>query len=1090
MRLEQSHSTGFGGLRTTIGSAVTVYDNNIAEVDGIVLEIKTTTANGSTGSTIYTVKIPALSVNTSYTLSSLKTDTYAYIEFQDLKVYTTNTAGYYVAWSAWTAYRETTVLASGGSGYLTNAGLAPAKIPLFGVPCRISATGSTAVPILDGPQTPPWGSTSSVSFSGKASGGWRFKETVDDDWTVLPVHLDMSAIPSFSCPQTQTPLNPSATTTYDAEAPFSFSLSSVESSYLTWTKKSTSITLLPDLTRDIVRINNDYGAFWAFGGHPQWRQKTIQTCTTGWPDSSTSQTDYVEKTPVYPADNRVVGNSPHGIEAPLAAHAYAHWTRSVSSYYTNGSTYSLYGLVDSFPTVGSGSNWSYLSGKGDASRHVNTNGNPHWSYVYYFPETGEDEEILPGEWTVDGDHASPDLYWVPLRQQWFHGPSLPAEEDTHQRNHIVESPLIDGGFSDWIQSNVWTPAKTHWVGVPRFAVVEPQKPASVAYDSDSSYAWGVENCSISHGSSITVTPDSGKTNVVVELDLGRFDCKPWLVVHICDRVLVNWSLTNVTQVKVYAVSADGTTKVLLEKSPGDGYTTRNETYNLPRTNDAKYAGSWGQDFGIGLVTDTGTDLKSKGQSALVCASPGRVHTFGLLGEIQPVKLRFEIALTGNVTLNYPVFYPTVASPTVLQETGHWADILWPNGPGVRIGQWLWWNGSILLETPQAMPPGSPFVSGYRMSALDALCTKRVLLEGKARNDGLTTEIASIWDSTEGNTIPHADSFATAFWLGPADSVGFGAGLIALVNSFSAVPPLAVFPRRGKDADWAETDGYIQRSWSFCQVPRRVVNAGSTALDLSVGGTVWTAPSAISVSGWTVREHQHAVDNTESGAKVLAGTAEIASVRPWHGWFAVYGIVESGTKLWAANCHARTARYFEALINQDGNVVVRNALYGNPIGSWDTVSQITDSGGCSFVGIDYVSGILHLVYTRDGTVYWRVSNDEGTSFREEHTIMAGGILNRIKSSPLGDKVIASFKYDSGDSGPGKIYASRMLAGDLAWSTPAPIKGSDENPLSVTDDGFDISYGYANGRWVLTAVLNGDTEPSTFVSFDYLESVRKC
>ena len=105
-------------------------------------------------------------------------------------------------------------------------------------------------------------------------------------------------------------------------------------------------------------------------------------------------------------------------------------------------------------------------------------------------------------------------------------------------------------------------------------------------------------------------------------------------------------------------------------------------------------------------------------------------------------------------------------------------------------------------------------------------------------------------------------------------------------------------------------------------------------------------------------------------------------------------------------------------------------------------------------------------------------------------MANGILNRIRSSPIGDSIIASFKYDSGTSGPGKIYISKRLRGSTGWTTATPLLNSSGVALAVADAGFDFSYGHANGRWVLSATKSGSTESSVFISFDKMTSVREC
>jgi len=596
--------------------------------------------------------------------------------------------------------------------------------------------------------------------------------------------------------------------------------------------------------------------------------------------------------------------------------------------------------------------------------------------------------------------------------------------------------------------------------------------------------WTLTDCTGVHGTDLVLTPSAG--TIKARMQLGSWTVAPFMLPHIAHSILVNWNLTNVSQVKVYLVSIDGTSKVLLEKVAGDGFTTRNETYQMPYDTDTKYAGSYAQDYGCGVVIDTGTDDLANGISSATMSAAERAMSY-MLGTGRGYRyLEFEITCTGNVTLNYPSFNCAKSGWNIVCENGHQQVLVRPNGPALRFGQLTFNSGNSLINPPALKPfPDLATILGggpTKMSIVDWLCIKRALC-GLDPTTGVTTELSSLFDSFEGQSVQNSSETCHVFLL-PINS---GTIRAALVNSFSEPPPLALFPKKDRNTtDWSYSGSYCLEAWEWAQDPRYILS--NPQIDLYNGATKWTSLSSISIAGWYLTQHSHQVDNTESGFKLKAGTTEIATVRPWWGWLIEYSEALA-TKLGLANCHSQLAVYWEASLSGN-DIYVKRANYGNPRGGWDNVLQVTSTADCSDIGIDFCSGLLTLVYTRGGNVCIRVSNDRGESFRSETVIMAGGILNRIHSSPLGDRILATFKYDSGTSGAGKIYVSKKLRGDTSWSSPTAILNSSGAALSVADNGFDFSYGHANGRWILSAVKYGGTDPTTFASFDKMTSVVEC
>ena len=1091
----QSTIPNYWFSNTAVGRITSYQTQTVNSLDtGIRLNVLNT-ASYYGSSTVATLDIPLLSISRSTTYGSwqqnltsrVEVDTiiYAYKEFCWLTY--VDTIRWYL--NGTLVYTTSPHVTLSSTSY--NRPMAPSSIPLFGVDPVIEENAYSSVSYDEYTGTP-----ATATVSGTINGGWQFREGWSGTtWNNLPIYYQVKAVsPPIGCPLTPVLPSVTITNTYDASIPCNAKgaisgsmMSMVVDSRATWVK----IGLLPDLVKKITRLNTDYGALWFRYGCPQYKAWTIAGSAPYSPlPPPGGTTVYEEWIPLYEGMLSRVTNAYHTIEDLLAEHTIAPYDIGETLQQIGGANWYA-SLRSAFPKVGTeptlrctylDHTYAYASTDGDHADYLNHLAHGHWAYFYFFPAYNS-ENPSADDWEVDSVAMDPELYWLPIHQQYMHNTALPIGEDTHQRNFICESPLLDGGFSDLIKTYFFANAKTHWVGIPKFTTIVPSIPSSLTIDSGSTSLWTATDCSIAHGTSMTVTPSGGHTSIVIEYDLGSYTVSPYQLLHIADQVKVNWQLTNISQVKVYLVSVDTTSKLLLENSPGDGYTTRNITYDITNSVDAKYAGSYAQDRGVGFVSDLGTDELVTGISSTLLASSEYVNAFCLLAGKQPAKVRFEITLTSAsaCTIEYPIFYFT-KDLTVLQENGHWADLLYEDGPGIRLGQLSWWDGSTLRTTPLVMDLGSQFTVGYRQTALDALVNKRVFLEGIKNDSGLNAEIASIYDSTEGNTQAAIDSFAYAFHL---HKEGTRTGAIALVNSFATVPPLALFPIKELNSNYEETGDYSQINYSLCQLPRRIVS--NQQIDLYSASSKWTGASSVSVPGWVITEHSSIVDNTETDFELRTVDATIAKVRPWWGEFILIALTEVLAGKGIAVCHSSHGAFWLAYVS-DGNVFVNRANYVCPKGSWDSSVQVTDSNDCSDVGITFSAGYLYLEYTKAGTSYRRVSTDYGVTFRAEEVVMAGGLLNRIHANKYGDRISINFAYDSGTSGSGKLYVEKKKRGDTSWSSATPVLNSSGVALSVTDDGFDFSY--ANGKWILSAVKYGDTAKTVFVSNDSLSSVVEC
>lgn len=119
---------------------------------------------------------------------------------------------------------------------------------------------------------------------------------------------------------------------------------------------------------------------------------------------------------------------------------------------------------------------------------------------------------------------------------------------------------------------------------------------------------------------------------------------------------------------------------------------------------------------------------------------------------------------------------------------------------------------------------------------------------------------------------------------------------------------------------------------------------------------------------------------------------------------------------------------------------------------------------------------HRSHSDDGGKTWSTLTDMG---------ITNGRWPTTSSSRHGDMYEAAFVFDSGSSGPGEIKLRGKSPGQASYGTVLTAKDSTGADLKFKDGSFHLSpTPDAANRIVLTAVIDGETEPSSWFSTDIL------
>lgn len=747
-----------------------------------------------------------------------------------------------------------------GGGSLTSAGTGPCYCPLLGIPWTI--IGPTD---FDTDGTLPEHGELTIS------GGWRFDQGAG--WVTLPVTLPPFDVSSGATIPPASIL--SATNTYDGaiECVLDF-FGSGATPPSSGTGEDMYLTLLPDLPKDYVKLGVDPRDIWYRAQMPTVTALDgIQVRTTSTISFLGGEVDiYTEESELLEVIGSAVGN----VEDITTPASYAPCScSSGDKLYTVPFPDNPVGTTMSFTfpyaVTYAASAWtSYLSHASPMVEYLSSWASPHWHIFSWWED-----------WDLMGSPELPADYWQPIREKWLNNSAASISRNT--RNSIIFDPLhFESGISPF-----WDSATSGlgWVGAHRFDVEPVTVLTTYTYTSASSSLWSSTTGTATLGASVALSPSGG--SCVFELDLGSHTVEPHMWPHVASHLTVDWTLTNVTAARVYVVGVDGE-DVLLEATPGDGFTNKATRYRLPQFDADKFAGSWVVDNGFGVVTEAAADVGADGISSTVYTDEegSGANELGPTGT--GAKLRFEFDLTGAATMNYPVLeFDPESEPGIAVENSNVQALLWPNGPGVRFGYGSYYTVSGLTNPPALRGLGT------RNTLVDAYCWSRQWLLGEVFDNGLTTYLTALYDTTEIQSVSVADAGSNAsilpisWTVGNACAMGDAATVhFAHVRNQRETPPVPWMPMRAFDTStWLRTGGYTQEVYHWSQGRRDFISTGVDPLVLKDDlGAVQSLACAGAPAGWKISCFDGVVDNTEDNWEIWRGVQLAELVHPWHGYF--------------------------------------------------------------------------------------------------------------------------------------------------------------------------------------------------------------
>lgn len=750
----------------------------------------------------------------------------------------------------------------------------PASVPLLGIPPELQANTSNffGTEIV----SPTGGST--VSFG--AIGGWRFREPGSENWTELPVQLDIQeAQVSGCCAFPASPPAISATSTWNASiTPTAARTHTVLTGNTYLEFKHGAVSLVPNLARN-WKLQND-GASNALVrqfARPATVAREHTVCLSANELSQTTcDLDEIVDTTIYLSRSASVERwSAHQTE-PSPVYAPHRWTH-VREVYPLGETTVYFDKRRTdveFP-ICSHDLHDYYDHADDRVRYLNTWCNPHWSAFYLFDDWQLGLPLTP---------VAKQDYWLPARQQWMNHAELPEFDRTERRIDIIDAPMLDSPrLSSWIDDRFFNAFMfTHWAGITRFDVDIPARSESIALHSESEGSWSISGASASFGSVIELTLSG--TTCTLQLDLGQFERVPFLYPHWSDRIACLVESAHLVSATLSLVNRENESWAL---GAADG-----EPVALPAVNDGFYAGSWSQDYSAGLAgySEFGSDLQVAGVSADVMSDREGRLLFELFrgGHARYLRIDIELSAAGTATVHYPVFYHDLRSCRAYPELANVQAVLNSGNRFLRFGT---------LD----MSSHPPAIRNYHQSptAFDYQRFKNMIWSGI---DG--TDMSVWYDDVELDTDADAqtDTRVFAYTLRTVEHEP----PFLLVNAFRECPALAVCPRRARDEQLIENGDWTQTAYLWTSRYRYFINQSEPVylyrVDFDVSsetGRVRLCEDEIPFYMWHVTRFGAGVENDEvivdwDGNSIhtprwyiahnVAG--DLGRVTPFHGYLSV------------------------------------------------------------------------------------------------------------------------------------------------------------------------------------------------------------
>lgn len=1051
------------GWKGTLASAFT--PDLLTAVTGLKLESEVSVGAG-TDFRRFILSIPALGVSQTRTHSGTG-ESVSLLSLFGLELYVRHSGTWRLKWTAIEWRVNGTLTWSGAGGQMDSSmALNPASIPLLGIPPLLECGATMDSLIGSGCLPGGEGGTITANVAAAATGGWRFHD--GSGWVVLPLALDSRDAPGDDPPMATL----SGTTTWNLQVNAFGTLSSSPGSQSQifgngWIMAS------PNLPRDVVRMTPDPLCLVTRGGFPRVRQVGDSSWWTNdcsfLPIGEGSEVDEGLVLPSHTQMLSAVKEAGNVIEEPFISTLNAPCGRSGSELWNGTSSFGGRARSVTFgPYLDQSDDVLPLLNHPDwRAVWANTWLAPHWSFFLWFPPAESAGSLA---WpALSSPVASPEDYWLPLRQQMIRHPALPSEDSTSRRTSIILEPLTQNGLAGLIAGQYLGRASSWW-GVPRFIAQALPDYAEESLELNQPDFWTFEGGlgSVS-GSHAELEPGAGWA----EVELARWDSAPFRSSEGM-KVITLPTPTNCLSFKWELIAADG---AKINLTPG--------SQEFPWAKGKKGAGSWAQDFGAGLGADVGIETHpGRMISSTLLANRDRVQSFGLLPGRSGVKLKLTVDPLDSeepVTLAFP---QTERSPwdehRLVTERSSGFVLLSQAGPGTRWGDLSWWNYSAdSFSNP-------PLIRGIELAptVLDWLCQRRVGLEGIHPEEGLDDEISELFVEGE-EYVQRAhlarDPFTQALVTHFCMVQGEHHPVALLQNTYRSIPPLSHFPHKERDADFEETEVYTAKTWTATQATHWCLAPASDSghvveMRIEAGPDLLT--EELSLEGWTIRGHRLPSTGSENWDHTisLSGKSQ-ARVNAYRGFFFVPWAKQDLKSAWCCALPWGHLHRTESLLEPTHHKRFTS--------SWiapEAESTLDPEGTLARAFVHPERDTLLAVWHKDYQVFIAESWDDGETWTEPMSLMTNATHPTLAVLPDGRTILIAFRPDEPDSEVGFLVGRWKEAEGDVWSEEAVLQ-DEEGALRVQLSAFHAVWlPELSGRLALAAIPEGEEGPAFWWSAD--------
>jgi len=466
-------------------------------------------------------------------------------------------------------------------------------------------------------------------------------------------------------------------------------------------------------------------------------------------------------------------------------------------------------------------------------------------------------------------------------------------------------------------------------------------------------------------------------------------------------------------------------------------------------------GSWAQDWGLRalrnssnvLISDIYPDIPANGKSSTIWPDVSPLKAIGsLLGLDSTWSKLIITCASGSILITHPTLTRT-SDLEFIQES--------PDATLVGTGaRWARFGGANVTLSAATID-----LPGYPTTLLNWLSWKRLVLEGRAYDDGRNTEIVGLgFASGASPTNRH-------FVDGGLSSYFFGAQL----------HPHLMWPNVSGSLD--QGTGATLDRWEHATIGAKSFGFGAFLELWDSGGTLVSSPGTpvgdLYPSTWepTTWAKDHTLKHQ--------GRA-VATVRP--SW-CFTGASNPASRLFRAIANARRQwpQYLEVHEDTDGNLDALRDDWHEPSASISVVSSpVTGEelqGACLALP-ESSSAPVWLFVGYDETIYQLTSYDDQTTWSSPVSTLTNARFPQcVSGSP---SLIVGMRGDSEDE-PGVLVGKTMEMGESSWSTEFTLEsgGSD---IRVENEPFALC-SEANGHsLVLAAIKEGETAITRWRSWD--------